>query len=100
MIELYYLPGSAALAPHIALEEAGADYRLIRVKRGEGAVEPPEFAALSPHGRVPLLVDGDLVLHESAAIVMHVSDCLSGCGACAPTREPPSEPTGTAGSPT
>lgn len=73
-MELYYLPGSAALAPHICLEEAGADYTLIRVTREEGAVEPPEFAALSPHGRVPLLIDGDLVLHESAAIVMHLSD--------------------------
>jgi glutathione S-transferase len=74
VITLYYLPGSAALAPHIALEEAGADYRLVRVKREEGVVEPPEFATHSPHGRVPLLIDGELVLHESAAIVMHLSD--------------------------
>jgi glutathione S-transferase len=76
MIRLYYLPGSAAMAPHAVLEEAGADYELVRVKREDGRVEPPEFAGLSPHGRVPALVDGDLVLHESAAIVMHLSDAF------------------------
>jgi glutathione S-transferase len=74
VIELYYLPGAASLAPHLVLEEVGADYRLVRVTRDDGRVEPPEFVRLSPHGRVPLLVDGELVMTESAAIVMHLSD--------------------------
>lgn len=74
MIELYFMPGAASMAPHLVLEEAGADYRLVRVRREDGRVEPPEFARLSPHGRVPLLVDGDLVMSESAAIVMHLCD--------------------------
>jgi glutathione S-transferase len=80
VIDLYYLPGAASLAPHLVLEEVGADYRLIRVKREQGRVEPPDFARLSPHGRVPLLVDGDLAMSESAAIVMHLSDLFPESG--------------------
>lgn len=68
------MPGAASLAPHLVLEEVGAGYRLIRVRREDGMVEPPEFGRLSPHGRIPLVVDGDLVMSESAAIVMHLCD--------------------------
>ena len=60
------------------LEEVGADYRLVRVIREAGKVEPPEFETLTPHRRVPVLVDGDLVLYESAAIVMHLCDSPPG----------------------
>jgi glutathione S-transferase len=75
MITLYYLPGSAALAPHLALEEAGAQYDLVLVEREDGRTTfPPNFLELNPHGRVPALIDGDLRLYEAAAIVMHLSD--------------------------
>lgn len=74
LIDLYYMPGSAAMAPHAVLEEVGAPYRLIRVTRNGGRIDPPELARLNPHRRVPVLVDGDLVVYESAACVMHLSD--------------------------
>jgi glutathione S-transferase len=65
------------MAAQAALEEAGADYTDVRVeRRDDRLVSPPEFAGLSPHGRVPVLVDGDLVLHESAAILLHVADAF------------------------
>jgi glutathione S-transferase len=80
LIDLYYIPGSAAFAVHMVLEEVGAPYRLVRVERQNGKVSPPEFAGLSPHGRVPVLVDGTLVLHESAAIVMHLCDTHAEAG--------------------
>jgi glutathione S-transferase len=63
------------MAPHAMLEEIGAEYELVMIERREdGSVEPADFAGLSPHGRVPVLRDGDLVLHESAAIVLHLGD--------------------------
>jgi glutathione S-transferase len=80
VIDLYYMPGSAAMAPHALLEEIGAEYRLVRVKRDDGKVEPAEFVRLSPTGRVPLLVLDGLVLYESAAIVMHLSDSFPEAG--------------------
>lgn len=73
MPTLYYIPGSAAMAPHAALEEAGAGYELALVERRDGA-SPPEYLAVNPLGRVPAFVDGDLTLWESAAICMHIAE--------------------------
>lgn len=75
MIELFYLPGAASLAPHIALEGSGAEYRLIRVVR-DGTVEPPEFLEVNPLGRIPAMRDGELRMYESAACLMHIADCF------------------------
>jgi glutathione S-transferase len=73
MPTLYYVPGSAAMAPHAALEEAGVEYDLARVERDNGRAGP-EYLAINPLGRVPAYVDGALVLWESAAIVLHLAD--------------------------
>jgi glutathione S-transferase len=81
VLDLYWIPGAASLAVHTLLEEVGAEYRLHRVVREEGKVEPAEFRRLSPHGRVPTVVlDGGLVMYESAAIVMHLSDLYPEAG--------------------
>ncbi len=73
MPTLYYLPGSAAMAPHAALEEAGVSYELALVERDHGRSRP-DYLAVNPLGRVPAYVDGDLVLWESAAIVLHLAE--------------------------
>lgn len=75
MPTLYYLPGSLAMAAHAALEEASADYELVRCIREDGVtVFPSNYLEINPHGRVPAYVDGDLRMYESAAIVMVVGD--------------------------
>ncbi|MFN8222227.1 MAG: glutathione S-transferase N-terminal domain-containing protein [Gaiellales bacterium] len=73
-MRLHYLPGSAAVAPHAALAEAGADYELVRAVRDDDGRATSEYLALNPSGRVPTLEDGALVLTESAGIVVHVAD--------------------------
>jgi glutathione S-transferase len=74
MYVLYYYPGNANLAPHILLEELGVPYRLEFVDREHGALESPEYLKLNPTGLIPLLVDGDLILPETAAICLHLVD--------------------------
>lgn len=75
MMQLYYAPDTAAYAVHAALEEAGAEYRLVRVDLGPPpAQRDPRYLALHPHGQVPTLVDGDTVVFESAAIMMYLAD--------------------------
>ena len=61
------------MAPHAALAEAGVEYELVRIERDE-AQTSPEYLALNPLGVVPTLVDGDVVVTESAAIVLHLAD--------------------------
>jgi glutathione S-transferase len=74
ILRLHYIPGTAAMAPHAALAEAGADYTLSLVERDELGQSPAAYLGLNPWGLVPTLEDDDLVLTESAAIVLHIAD--------------------------
>jgi glutathione S-transferase len=58
----------------MVLEEVGADYELVEVDISKEKPRDPAFLKLNPNGWVPVLVDGDMVLHESAAIVMYLCD--------------------------
>jgi len=74
---LFYFPGNANIAAHIALEEIGAPYELSLVDRKQGAQHDPDYLALNPNARVPTLIDhalDDLVVFESAAICLHLND--------------------------
>jgi glutathione S-transferase len=80
MYQLYYYPGNANLAPHILLEEIGADYELVLVDRDKNEQKSPGYLKLNPTGRIPVLIDGDLVLYETAAICLHLADRHAGAG--------------------
>lgn len=58
----------------VALAEAGAAYELVPVDLARGEQRRPEFLALNPHGKIPVLVDGDFVLPESDAILFYVAE--------------------------
>jgi glutathione S-transferase len=74
MIRLHYHPGNASLAPHILLEEIGAPFDLVFVDRAKAAHKSAEFLRLNPNGQIPVLVDGSLVVYETAAICLHLAD--------------------------
>jgi glutathione S-transferase len=57
------------------LEELGVDFELVLVDRDNNAHKSPEYLKLNPAGRIPVLIDGDLVLYETAAICLHLVDC-------------------------
>ena len=88
MIELHYFPGNASMTPHILLEELGVPFALKYVDRAQGAHKSPEYLKLNPNGLIPVLVDGDLVLYETAAIVLHLVDTHPAAG-LAPTPGTP-----------
>lgn len=71
---LYYYPANANLAPHILLEEAGAEHELVLVDRRSDQQKSAEYLKLNPNGRIPVLVSGELVLFEAAAICLYVAD--------------------------
>lgn len=73
-LKLYYFPGNASLAPHILLEELGVPFELVLVDRDNKAEKSAEYLKLNPAGVIPTLVDGDLVVCETAAILMHLAD--------------------------
>ena len=62
------------MVPHILLEEIGAPYERVHVDRAANAHKAPAYLQLNPNGLIPVLVDGDLVLYETAAIALHLCD--------------------------
>jgi glutathione S-transferase len=74
MLQLHHHPGNASMAPHLLLEELGVPYELKLVDRARQAHKSAEYLRLNPNGLIPVLVDGDLVLFETAAICLHLLD--------------------------
>ena len=74
MLQLHYHPTDASLMPHILLEELGVPFQLLLVDRSRNAQKSPEYLKLNPNGKIPVLVDGDLVLYETPAILLHLAD--------------------------
>ena len=78
------------MRPHWALHELGLDYEKRMVASRSGELQEPEFRALNPREKIPVLQDGELTLVESAAIVNYLGDCYgagSGLTPPAATRD-------------
>lgn len=80
MLQLHYHPSDASLMPHIFLEELGVPFQLCLVDRARNAQKSPEYLALNPNGLIPVLVDGDVVLYETPAILLHLADTHAAAG--------------------
>jgi glutathione S-transferase len=61
-----------------ALAEAGAAYEFVPVDLDKGENKTPEFLAINPHGKVPVLTDGEFALPESNAILWYVAETHAG----------------------
>lgn len=57
-----------------ALRELDAEFEFVPVDVMAGEASHPDFLRLNPAGKIPVLVDGDLVLTESVAIVMYLAE--------------------------
>lgn len=73
MLRFYYSPGACAMASHIALEEAQADYELIKIDLRKGEQKTPEYLAINPAGVTPALVTDKGVITENVAILAYVA---------------------------
>lgn len=68
------------------LEEMGVPYNNHWLKKSAGEMNTPEYRKLNPMGRVPTIVDGDIIMSESAAVCMYLADRYS-YGTLAPKME-------------
>lgn len=71
--KLFYSPGACSMAVHIALNEVGQKYELIKADL-HGAQKDAALLAVNPLHQVPVLVDGDLAIREGAAILIHLME--------------------------
>jgi glutathione S-transferase len=87
MLKLYYAPNTCALASHIALAQAGAEYATVRVDFTTNGQRKPDYLKVNPKGRVPALVTDHGVLTETPAILMYVCERFPAAG-LAPLENP------------
>jgi glutathione S-transferase len=73
MMLLYYAPNSCALAAHIALEHAGAQFELRRVDLSKHQQSSAEYLRINPKGRVPALVTERGILTETPALLIFIA---------------------------
>jgi len=73
-MRLYGFAGTRTMRALWALRELDLDFEYVEVDLTAGAHRRPDFLALNPAGKVPVLVDGDLVLTESVAIVLYLAE--------------------------
>ena len=78
MIKLYTKPGACSSADHIALNWSGLPFEAKVVNASQ--MKEPGFLALNPAGAVPVLVDGDFVVTQNAAIMGYIADSAPGAG--------------------
>jgi len=79
LIDLYYWPTPNGFKISIMLEECGLPYKLVPVNIGAGDQFTPEFLALNPNHRMPVIVDqdapgGPLSVFESGAILVYLAE--------------------------
>ncbi len=70
MLKLYYAANTCALATHIVLEEAGADYSTVRIDFARNEQRSPDYLKVNPKGRVPALVTDRGILTETPAMLV------------------------------
>lgn len=74
MIVFYGSPMSSAGRTHWMLEEVGVPYDYKRISLRDGDNKKPEFLKVSPGGKIPCLVDGNVTLTESMAINFYLAE--------------------------
>jgi glutathione S-transferase len=87
MIDLYTSATPNGRKISVMLEEIGMDYTVHDVNLGEQEQKRPEFLAMNPNGRIPVIVDrdnDDFVVFESGAILIYLAEKT---GQLLPTEE-------------
>jgi len=79
--------GTCSLASHIALEDAGAHYKVTRLDFSKAEQRSPHYLRINPKGRVPALVTDRGTLTETPAILFYIAQSHPAAG-LAPLDQP------------
>ena len=85
---LYHAAPSRSITTLWVLEEIGRPFDLKVLDLQAGEQRDPDFLALNPMGKVPCLVDGDVVVTEVAAICLYLAERFPDAGLDVPVGDP------------
>ena len=89
MLKIYHSPATRAFRVIWVCEELSVPYEIVPVNFSAEYRATPEWRPLNPVGKVPVMVDGDLTMFESCAMMQYVLDRY-GEGRLQPARDDPS----------
>jgi len=74
MLKFYYSGAPNPVKVALFLEEAGLEYEAVPVDTRKGDQFKPDFLALNPNAKVPVIVDGDVTVFDSNAILLYLAE--------------------------
>jgi GST-like protein len=74
MLKFYYSGAPNPMKVALFLEEAGLEYEAIPVDTRKGDQHKPNYLAINPNAKVPAIVDGDVTVFDSSAILMYLGE--------------------------
>mgnify|MGYP000848212462 FL=1 len=74
MIKFYFSGAPNPMKVALFLEEAGLAYEPVPVDTRKGEQFAPDYVAINPNSKVPAIVDGDVIVFDSNAILLYLAD--------------------------
>jgi GST-like protein len=74
MIKFYFNHAPNPVKVALFLEEAGLQYEPIPVDTRKGQQFDPAYLKVNPNGKVPAIVDGDVTMFDSNAILLYLAE--------------------------
>jgi len=74
MIKFYYHPSPNPAKVALFLEESALPYELVPVDTRKGEQHAASFVAINPNAKTPALVDGDVTVFDSSAILLYLAE--------------------------
>ena len=87
-LKFYHWPMSRAAMVHWMLEELGVPYEVVLLDLHKQEHKTPEFLAINPMGKVPVVEHDGAVITESAAICCYLADLFPQAGLAVPPGDP------------
>ena len=74
MLKFYYSGAPNPTKVALFLEETGTPYDPIPIDTRKGEQHKAEFLAINPNAKLPAIVDGDVKVFDSSAILLYLAD--------------------------
>lgn len=74
MIKFYYNTAPNPMKVALCLEEMALPYEPMPLDTRKGEQHRPEYLAINPNAKAPAIVDGDIVVFDSNAIVLYLAE--------------------------
>jgi glutathione S-transferase len=85
-MKIYWIKAQAPLRVLALVKHLGLETEFVEATASTGGMKSPEYTALNPNRKAPTLVDGELVLWESSAIMAHL--CIKAGSDMWPAHQP------------